>query len=191
MKSLALTSTLILMSAPAFAQDMASDAEAGEAEFGRQCVTCHVVANEEGEVLAGRNGKIGPNLFEVIGRAPGAVEDFRYSDALVAYGESDAVWEIENTVAYLQDPTGFLREEMDDARARSKMTYQVRDEQAANDIVAYLATFSPEDVLMEADGDEAEGDAAEGDMSESDMTDGAEAEGDEAAETESEAESGN
>ncbi|WP_341212795.1 cytochrome C [uncultured Limimaricola sp.] len=171
MKTLTLTAFTALLGSAAMAQDITGDATEGEAQFARQCVSCHIVANDDGEVLAGRNGKIGPNLHGVIGRQPGAVEDFRYSDAVIAYGElapaddltgaaptgddyETVVWGIDNTVAYLQDPTSFLREALDDPRARSKMAYKVRDEQAAHDITAYLATFSPE---FEAEG-EMEGD---------------------------------
>lgn len=142
MKQLGLTAVLALAAAPAFAQD--GDAAAGEEQFNRQCVACHVVANEDGETLAGRNAQTGPNLYGVIGRQPGSVEDFAYSDSMVEYGETGVVWEAENTIAYLQDPTGFLREALDDRRARGKMAYQVRDPQQAADLHAFLATFSGE-----------------------------------------------
>ncbi|MGR3465254.1 c-type cytochrome [Limimaricola sp.] len=157
----ALATTTTLLAAPAFAQEMEADVANGESEFARQCVSCHVVADESGEVLAGRAGRIGPNLYGVIGRQPGSVEDFRYSDAIVAYGElspaddktgaapqgddfETVVWGKDNTIAYLEDPTAFLRDALDDPRARSKMAYKVRDAQAAVDIQAYLATFSPD-----------------------------------------------
>ena len=183
-----------LLAAPAFAQDMEGDVANGESEFARQCVSCHVIADESGEVLAGRNGRIGPNLHGVIGRAPGAVEDFRYSDAIMAYGElapsedktgtaptgeqfETVVWGPANTVAYLEDPTAFLREALDDNRARGKMAYKVRDPQAAADLYAYLATFSPDFEMGEdmAEGDMemgAEGDAAMGDMENMDDMEG-------------------
>ncbi|EYD70919.1 c-type cytochrome [Limimaricola hongkongensis] len=170
----ALATTTTLLTAPAFAQAMEADVANGESEFARQCVSCHVIADESGEVLAGRAGRIGPNLHGVIGRQPGAVEDFRYSDAIVAYGElapaddktgaapqgddfDTVVWGKDNTIAYLEDPTAFLRDALDDPRARSKMAYKVRDAQAAVDIQAYLATFSPD---FELPGAAMEGDAA-------------------------------
>ena len=74
--------------------------------------------------------------------SPGTWDDFSYGDSMVAYGETGAVWEQENFVAYVQDPTGFLREALDDRRARGKMAYQVRDEQQAHDLYAFLATFA-------------------------------------------------
>ena len=139
MKHLTLAAAMALMSAPAFAQDVA----AGQEQFERQCVACHVVVNEAGETLAGRNAQTGPNLYGVAGRTPGAYPDFEYSDSMVAYGETGAVWEEANFVAYVQDPTDFLRTELDDRRARGKMAFQVRDAAQAADIYAYLASLTP------------------------------------------------
>lgn len=146
----------------AMAQEMmVGDAAAGEEHFRRQCISCHVVQNEDGEVLAGRNAKVGPNLHGVIGRVAGSDPDFNYSDLMMAYAENEAVWEEASFVAYVQDPTGFLREARGKTSGRSKMAYQVRDEQEAHDLYAYLATFSPDEETVE-DGEaaSAEGEAA-------------------------------
>lgn len=142
----------------ALAQEaMVGDAAAGEEHFNRQCIACHVVQDEAGEVLAGRNAKVGPNLYGVAGRTPGAHPDFAYSELMVTYGATGVVWEEENFVGYVQDPTGFLREATGED-GRSKMAYQVRDEQEAHDLWAFLATFAPADA---AGGEAAaEGDAA-------------------------------
>lgn len=130
----------------AWAQEaMVGDAAAGEQQFERQCVSCHVVENEAGEVLAGRNADTGPNLYGVAGRVPGSVPEFDYSELLAIYGQTGTVWEEENFVGFVQDPTGFLREATGES-GRSKMPYQVRDEQEAYDLWAFLATFSPEEV---------------------------------------------
>ncbi|MBB5514046.1 cytochrome c [Rubricella aquisinus] len=115
------------------------DAAEGEAQF-RQCQSCHVVQNEAGETLAGRAGRQGPNLYGVIGRQAGTVEDFRYGPDLVAAGEQGLVWDETNIVAYLEDPTGFLREFTGDNNARSRMSYRMRN--GAEDMAAFLATFS-------------------------------------------------
>ena len=45
----------------------AGDAEAGKKVF-NQCQTCHVVADADGNVLAGKNAKTGPNLYGIVGR---------------------------------------------------------------------------------------------------------------------------
>jgi cytochrome c len=126
---------------PAMAQDMSGDASAGEDVF-RQCQTCHVVENEAGETLAGRNAQTGPNLYGVVGRQAGIVEGFNYGDDLVAAGEQGLNWNEEELAAYLQDPTGYLREVLDDSRARGKMSYRVRSEEDALNVIAYLHSLA-------------------------------------------------
>jgi cytochrome c len=61
---------------------------------------------------------------------------------MVEYGATGVVWGQENFVAYVQDPTDFLREVLDNRRARGKMAFQVRDEEDAVNIYAYLAQFA-------------------------------------------------
>ncbi|WP_108483800.1 c-type cytochrome [Oceaniglobus ichthyenteri] len=131
--------------APAFAQsDAASgDVAAGEEAFG-QCVTCHVVETPEGETLAGRNAKTGPNLYGVINQQAGLVEGFRYGKDLVKAGEDGLVWNEENFVAYVKDPTSFLREFTDNKRARSKMANKVRKDEDAVNLYAYMLSLQPE-----------------------------------------------
>ena len=171
MKTILWSALALLVPGFALAQDaVTGDAAAGEEHFNRQCIACHVVENEAGEVLAGRNGRVGPNLYGVAGRQAGSYPDFAYSELMTVYGATGAVWEEANFVGYVQDPTGFLREATGES-GRSKMAYQVRDEQEAYDLWAFLATFSPEGA--------AGGDAA--------ADEGAEATDDAAAGTEGEA----
>ena len=145
MKNFTIAAALAILAAPAFAQDLTptlGDAANGEEQFNRQCVACHMVADADGNVLAGRNSRTGPNQYGLIGRVLGSTEDFKYSDGLVALGEAGEVWNEANFVGYVQDPTGWIREKLEDRRARGKMAYQVRAEQDAYDLYAYLATFS-------------------------------------------------
>ncbi|MGY6694485.1 MAG: cytochrome C [Roseinatronobacter sp.] len=138
--------SLSLTSLPAFSGDI----DAGANAFQSQCQNCHNVINEAGDVLAGRpNVRTGPNLYGVLGRQPGT-EDFRYGASLVEVGESGVVWTEEEMVAYLLDPTSYLRETLDDRRARSQMSFRVRDEATARDIIAFLAQFGGEE---EAEGE--------------------------------------
>jgi len=140
MRHLTLGAILALAAVPAFAE---GDAAAGEEQFARQCVACHVIENPAGEVIAGRNARTGPNLFGIVGEAPGAVEGFDFSDALIEWGATGAVWDEATFVGYVMNPTQFVREQLDNNRARVKMAYQVRDEQAAHDIFAYLESIQP------------------------------------------------
>lgn len=137
----------ISLSTPISGQNAAGDADIGEALFDRQCVACHVIENAQGEVLAGRNARTGPNLFGVMGTPPASQDDFSYGDSHVAYGETGVMWVEENTVAFLQDSNGFLREALDDPRARSKMAYRVRSEDEARDIYSFLTRFSADSPL--------------------------------------------
>lgn len=139
-------------STAAVAQESSSKAEEGEAIFNRQCAFCHVIQDDEGQVIAGRDSGSGPNLFGVVGSAPGSRhEDYEYGDDLVAYGETGVTWGEANLVSYVQSPTAHLREALDKPGARSKMSYKLRDEQDARDVQAYLARFAAEDTTQESD----------------------------------------
>ncbi|EYD75211.1 Cytochrome c2 [Rubellimicrobium mesophilum DSM 19309] len=167
MRTTLLATLVLLAPAAAFAQAAAGDAAAGEEHFNRQCIACHVVQNEAGEVLAGRSGHVGPNLYGVAGRQAGSWDDFAYSDLMKAYGATGAVWAEENFVPYVQDPTGFLREATGETSGRSKMAFQVRDEQEAHDLWAFLATFSAEGATGGEEGEADSDDAEEGAEAES------------------------
>lgn len=145
MRALQFSAAAILLATSAQADGhLSGDAAAGEAAFGRQCVSCHVVVDESGTTLAGRNARTGPNLYGIPGGVPGTVADFRYGDSIVAAGEAGAIWTEADFVAYTQDPTGWLRDTLGDNRARSKMSFRVRDAQDAADIYAYLDRLSAE-----------------------------------------------
>ena len=70
-------------------------------------------------------------------------EGFRYGKSLQQAAEAGVTWDQENFVAYVQDPTKWLRATLDDSRARSKMAYRVRKDNEALDIYAYLASLAP------------------------------------------------
>lgn len=158
MKTLTLAAAFGLLAAPAFAESHSmapsGDIAAGEEQFIR-CAACHVVVDDEGNTIAGRNAQVGPNLYGIAGRQVGSVEDFRYSDSLVEVGAEDGLdqdWNEEHFVGYVQDPTGWLREVLDDRRARGKMAYQVRSEEDAANLYAYLHSVAPP-AMEEAEGD--------------------------------------
>lgn len=134
--------TTALLAAPAFADGhlaASGDAAEGEKAF-RQCQSCHVVENGDGEVLAGRAAKTGPNLYRVVGRTAGVLEDFRYSDLIIAAGEAGMVYDEANFVPYVMDPTAHLREVSGEG-GRGKMSFKVRDEEDAVNLYAFLAQF--------------------------------------------------
>lgn len=139
-RTLAIVATTTL-AAPAFADGHATgDAAAGEKAF-RQCVSCHVVVNEAGDTLAGKKARTGPNLYGIVGGTAGSAEGFKYSKIITMAGEQGVVFDEANFVAYVQDPTGWLRE-VTGEKGRGKMTYKVRKEADALNLYAYLASLS-------------------------------------------------
>ncbi|MCV6595784.1 MAG: c-type cytochrome [Mangrovicoccus sp.] len=129
------TAFAAVFAAPALAE---GDAAAGEKAF-RQCQSCHVVVNDAGETLAGKKAKTGPNLYGVAGRAAGSVEGFKYSKGMKAANEAGLVWDEASFSAYVQDPTGYLREFLGDDKARGSMSFKLRKEKDAADLYAFLS----------------------------------------------------
>ena len=120
----------------------AGDAEAGTKVF-NQCQTCHVVADADGNVLAGKNAKTGPNLYGIIGRPAASYEGFKYGEGIQEAAAKGLVWDEENLTAYVQDPTTFLEEVTGNGKAKSKMVFKVKKEDDAANVAAFLASLSP------------------------------------------------
>ena len=134
---------LALIAAPAFAQDAPTgDAVAGEKVFNK-CQTCHIIANEAGDVLAGKAGKTGPNLFGLPGRAAAPYPDFKYGEGIIAAGAAGLVWNEADFVAYVADPAKFLKEKTGDKAAKTKMTFKLPKEDEAKNVWAFIASLSP------------------------------------------------
>ena len=74
------------------------DLQHGEKVF-KKCSACHMVAAD------GKN-MIGPNLWGVIGRNAGAIQDYKYSKAMIAYGKE---WTFEEMNAYLIKPQRYIK----------------------------------------------------------------------------------
>lgn len=147
MRLTTLTAAFTLVAAPALAESHAmGDAAAGEADF-KKCKACHTIASAD-EVIQ-KGGKTGPNLYNVVGRTVGSVEDFRYSGIFEAANEAGLVWDEENLVAYLQDPTKHIRDWTGE-KGRSKMTFKLR--KGAEDMAAYLKSVSPDAAMAEEEG---------------------------------------
>ena len=124
---LAASATLVALSLPAFAE---GDAAKGEKEFNK-CKACHMIASDSETIVKG--GKTGPNLYGVIGREAGSVEDFKYSDGLAAKGAEGLVWDEAELATFVKNPNDYLG-------SRSKMTFKLA--KGSEDVAAYLATFS-------------------------------------------------
>ncbi len=136
--TLAILAVLATAAAPAFA---AGDAAKGEAVF-KTCQTCHSVVDPDGKVLAGKGGKIGPNLYGVFGRQAGTYEGFKYGESMVAAGAAGLIWDEAHFVEYVQGPAAFLKKQLG-GPAVAKMQFKVKDAASAEDVYAYLSQFSP------------------------------------------------
>lgn len=75
-----------------------ADAAAGQ-KASKRCVTCHTFDN-------GGANKIGPNLWGIVGKDKGAVDGFKYSDALRDMG---GAWSYDDLNAFLANPKEFLK----------------------------------------------------------------------------------
>ena len=126
---------VLSLAAPAFA---AGDATKGEADF-KKCKACHAITGDDGTEIQ-KGGKTGPNLFGVVGRAAGAVADFKYSEVMKEAGAKGLVWSEESLTAYLPDPSKFLEETSGDSTGKSKMTFKLT--KGAEDMAAYLASVA-------------------------------------------------
>ena len=70
----------------------------GEKVF-KKCSACHMIAS-------GGKNKIGPNLWSVIGRTAGSVNDYKYSKAMMAYGKECTFEEMNS---YLIKPQAYIK----------------------------------------------------------------------------------
>lgn len=71
----------------------AADADAGQKVFKRSCGTCHTTE-------PGKN-RVGPSLHGVVGRTSGAVDGFKYSEAMK---NINWTWDNEHLNQYLENP---------------------------------------------------------------------------------------
>ena len=100
----------------------AGDAKKGEKVF-RKCKACHT-ANKGG------HGRVGPNLYGVVGRKAGTSNFKRYK----ALKGSDVVWTEANLDKWLTNPKKFIGK-------RTPMTLKLRKASQRADVIAYLKTL--------------------------------------------------
>ncbi|HRY06645.1 MAG TPA: cytochrome c family protein [Hyphomicrobiaceae bacterium] len=108
----------LMMIVPTMAS--AADATNGANVF-KKCKACHDVS--------GKN-KVGPHLNGVVGRKAGAVEGFKYSDAMK---NSGITWNEAELDKYLKDPKA-------DIPGNKMVFVGIKDDADRADLVAYLAT---------------------------------------------------
>ena len=65
----------------------------------KKCAACHSINKD------GRN-KIGPKLYNVVGKATGATSDYKYSKALISYSKT---WTFEELNGFLIKPAKWIK----------------------------------------------------------------------------------
>lgn len=125
----AILAALALVAAPA----LAADPEAGEKLFVR-CKACHSITAADGTAIV-RGGKVGPDLFGVVGRPAASVEGYAYGAGILEAKEAGLVWDEALLAEYLRDPTKFI--DTHGGSGASKMVFKLP--KGGEDIAAYLA----------------------------------------------------
>ena len=96
------------------------DITSGEKIF-KKCAACH-------SINKGGKNKIGPALYNVVGRAVGGVDDYKYSKALTSYGKE---WTFKELNGFLKKPSSYLK--------GTKMSYAgLRKEKDRASVIKYL-----------------------------------------------------
>ena len=110
------------------------DAAAGEKLF-KKCRSCHKIGE-------GAKHSVGPNLTGVVGRAMGGADGYKYGKGLQAANAADGVWSEELITRWLMSPKDFIRAFTGDDSAKTKMSFNLKSVEEAQNVAAYLATFS-------------------------------------------------
>ena len=96
------------------------DIASGEKIF-KKCAACH-------SINKGGKNKIGPALYNVVGRKVGGLVDYKYSKTLASYGKE---WTFEELNGFLIKPSAYLK--------GTKMSYAgLRKETDRASIIKYL-----------------------------------------------------
>ncbi|MSP10504.1 MAG: cytochrome c family protein [Pelagibacteraceae bacterium] len=96
------------------------DIATGEKIF-KKCAACH-------SIIKGGENKIGPALYNVVGRKVGGIEDYKYSKALIEYNKE---WTFEELNGFLTKPAGYIK--------GTKMSYAgLKNEEDRASVIKYL-----------------------------------------------------
>jgi cytochrome c len=102
-----------------------ANVDAGKAVFMKQCFTCHTVDK-------GGANKVGPNLWDIVGRKKASHAGFSYSSAMTAKGGD---WSYEDINHLIFKPTTYVK--------GTKMAFAgLPKEQERADVIAYLRTMA-------------------------------------------------
>ncbi|MDH3659153.1 MAG: cytochrome c family protein [Alphaproteobacteria bacterium] len=115
--------SLVVLALASHAALAEGDAAKGKKVFNK-CKACHAIDAEK--------NKVGPHLVGIFGRTAGAVDGFKYSDAMKGSG---ITWDEETIAAYLADPKGYIE--------GNKMVFPgLKKEAQIADVIAYIKESS-------------------------------------------------
>ncbi len=105
--------------------DIAAFIATGNLDHGKKvfkkCSACH-------SIVDGGGNKIGPALYNVVGRAVGGVSDYKYSKALEVYGKN---WTVAELNGFLIKPATYIK--------GTKMAYAgLKNEKDRASVIMYL-----------------------------------------------------
>ena len=123
MKTLTLSTLVVVTSLTAATAARAQDVAAGETSF-HKCMPCHSIGD-------GAKNKVGPELNGLDGRKTGTAPDYSYSDA---NKNSGITWNKDQFLEYIKDPKAKI--------PGTKMAFAgIKNEKEANDLWAYVSQF--------------------------------------------------
>ena len=87
----------------------------------KKCAACH-------SITQGGGNKIGPSLYNVVGRTVGSISDYKYSKSLISYGKE---WTFEELNGFLVKPATWIK--------GTKMAYAgLKKEKDRASVIMYL-----------------------------------------------------
>jgi len=97
----------------------------------KKCAACHSIAQ-------GGGNKIGPSLYNVVGRPVGNISDYKYSKSLISYGKE---WTFEELNGFLIKPATWIK--------GTKMAYAgLKKEKDRASVIIYLNQNSDNPKLL-------------------------------------------
>ena len=101
----------------------------------QSCLGCHQVGPEA-------KNSVGPVLNDILGRKAGSYAGYSYSSDLKLAGEKGLIWDEQLLFEWLEGPSGFLKQRLENEEALSKMPFSLADPKIRNDVVTYIRSLN-------------------------------------------------
>lgn len=137
------TTGLLAILLVAHTATVSADDVAKGKKVAKKCIACHTMKE-------GGKHKLGPNLYDILGKPAGVVEGYKYSDALK---NSGIVWDAETFSDFVANPKKVVPGTKMSFRGVNKPTQRV-------ELLAYFATLRSSDTPSQSSGNVADGKTA-------------------------------